>query len=207
MANNDFLEEIKKEYERLNKEKNNIANEIRKLQENEFVKQYLELQDKMISLDLRQKELSGTVKKKQEYETCDHIWVVTSRSYDSYEGRKYLYHGCVKCGLDQRVLEIAEESGTKFFSDDDKMMYDFLKNHNCNNGKCTDIICDLELATAIYKKILEYYPNIDDNTAIKYLGIALDNVRNIEVSEERKMGRAKRLGLSKNFNRWSSSNV
>ena len=66
MANNDFLEEIKKEYERLNKEKNNIANEIRKLQENEFVKQYLELQDKMISLDLRQKELSGTVKKKQE---------------------------------------------------------------------------------------------------------------------------------------------
>ena len=74
-------------------------------------------------------------------------------------------------------------------------------------GKSTDIICDLELATAIYNKILEYYPNIDDDTAIKYLGIALDNIRNIEVSEERKMGRAKRLDLSKNFNRWSSSNV
>ena len=207
MVNNDFLEEIKAEYERLNKEKSNVAKEMSKLKENEIVKQYLELQDKMISLDLKQKELSGTIKKKQEYETCDHIWVVTSRSYDSYEGRKYLYHGCVKCGLDQRVLEIAEESGTKFFSDDDKLIYDVFKSQNYKKGKSTDIICDLELATAIYNKILEYYPNIDDDTAIKYLGIALDNIRNIEVSEERKMGRAKRLGLSKNFNRWSSSNV
>lgn len=202
MTNNDFLEEIKKEYERLNKEKNNIANEIRKLQENEFVKQHLELQDKMISLDLRQKELSGTVKKKQEYETCDHIWVVTSRSYDSYEGRKYLYHGCVKCGLDQRVLEIAEESGTKFFSDDDKLMYDVFKSQNYKKGKSTDIICDLELATAIYNKILEYYPDIDDKTAVKYLEIALEDIRNIEVSEKRKKNRAKRLGLRHDFNRW-----
>ena len=60
-------------------------------------------------------------------------------------------------------------------------MYDVFKSQNYKKGKSTDIICDLELATAIYNKILEYYPNIDDDTAIKYLGIALDNIRNIKI--------------------------
>ena len=39
MVNNDFLEEIKAEYERLNKEKSNVAKEMSKLKENEIVKQ------------------------------------------------------------------------------------------------------------------------------------------------------------------------
>ena len=62
MVNNDFLEEIKAEYESLSKEKSNVAKEMSKLKENEIVKQYLALQDELINLDLKQKELSGTIK-------------------------------------------------------------------------------------------------------------------------------------------------
>lgn len=47
------------------------------------------------------------------------------------------------------------------------------------------------------------FSDIDDKTVIKYFEIALDDIRNIEVSDERKKSRAKRLGLSKDFNRWN----
>jgi len=45
---------------------------------------------------------------------------------------------------------------------------------------------------------------IDDLTAIKYFNHAIGNIRNIKVSEERKVKRAKRLSLSSGFNNWSS---
>ncbi len=81
-------------------------------------------------------------------------------------------------------------------------MASFLKEQSFVNDADINTVCDRELAIALYKKIREYHPDIDDKTVIKYFEIALDDIRNIEVSDERKKSRAKRLGLSKDFNRW-----
>ena len=81
-------------------------------------------------------------------------------------------------------------------------MASVLEEHDYNDDSDINIVCDKELAMALYKKIREYHPDIDDKTVIKYFEIALDDIRNIEVSDERKKSRAKRLGLRRDFNRW-----
>lgn len=98
-------------------------------------------------------------------------------------------------------------------STDRRIMYNYLKELYDNNiylsMSVADIFtpCDLELATALYKKIKETHPDIDDDTATVYFEIALDNMRYKPVTEERQTNRAKRLGLSKNFKNWDCSDV
>lgn len=88
-------------------------------------------------------------------------------------------------------------------------MYGYLK-ENCLytlKGFETNIVCDLNLAQAIYSKIKQAHPNIDDETSMKYFETTLNDIRNIKVSEERKVSRAKRLSLHPNFTRWNSYDV
>ena len=85
-------------------------------------------------------------------------------------------------------------------------MCNYLKS-NRFYGLETKVICNIDLAQAICKKIREVYPDIDDKTLVKYFEIALDNIRNIEVSNERKMSRAKRLLLKPNFKKWNAKDV
>ena len=66
----------------------------------------------------------------------------------------------------------------------------------------TKLVCNLDLAKAIYSKIKEAHPDIDDETARKYFEISLDDIRNIKVNDERKKSRAKRLSLNPDFNKW-----
>lgn len=87
-------------------------------------------------------------------------------------------------------------------------MYDYLRKNNCRiKGIETEIACDLDLAQAIYSKIKEAHPDIDDKTAIKYFEIALGDIRNIKVNENRKINRAKRLLLEPSFTRWNGWDV
>ena len=74
-------------------------------------------------------------------------------------------------------------------------------------GIDSNLLCDLDLAMAIYKKIKEVHPYIDDELAVKYLEASLHKIRNIEVSDERKENRAKRLSLKPDFNKWTESDV
>ena len=64
-------------------------------------------------------------------------------------------------------------------------------------------------AYAIYCATLQAarMADIDDETAYKYFEIALDNIRNIKVNNNRKNSRAKRLSLIPNFKKWNSSDV
>ena len=71
------------------------------------------------------------------------------------------------------------------------------------NGKRTDEQCNIELAHAMYLKIKETYPNISDETALKYIRAALFNMRTKDTTFERKNSRIKRLSLSYNFNKWN----
>ena len=45
------------------------------------------------------------------------------------------------------------------------------------------------------------------NNEIKYFNVAINDIRNKEVSDERKASRAKRLLLSPKFNKWDSIDV
>ena len=126
---------------------------------------------------------------------------------------KYNYYGCVKCGLDERVLYLAEYyHNLDCLTLDQRIMYDFMKNHSDNPEKDylgidSNLLCDLDLATAIYKKIKEVHPYIDDELAVKYLETSLHKIRNIDVSDERKENRAKSLSLKPDFNKWTESDV
>lgn len=87
-------------------------------------------------------------------------------------------------------------------------MYEFMKTHpSYRRGIYTKISCNLNLARAIYSKIKEAHPDIDDETATKYFKVALTNIRNTEVSDKRQKDRAKRLSLSPKFNSWNASDV
>ena len=64
-------------------------------------------------------------------------------------------------------------------------------------------ICNIDLATSIYSRIMEAHPNIDDKLAIKYFKSALHNIRKKTVSEERQVARANRLSLYPTFKNWN----
>ncbi len=196
MISKNNLECIRDDFSDIDKEYKNIEQEIWGLEENPIVKKYIGLQRKKNELATKKKELYRLMKY-GEYEKCDHLWVTATTHFD--EG----YYICIKCGLNKETLRKVFCQGAESLSFEDKIMYDVLRSYNYKSGYNTHIICDLELASAIYKKIKEQHPDIDDKTVIKYFSIALNDIRNIEVNDERKKSRAKRLGLSKDFNRWN----
>ncbi len=140
--------------------------------------------------------------KQQNYETCNHILVYSKIEYDRYEGRTYKSRGCIKCGLDNSILD----TNIDFLHSKEKIKYTYLRKKYLT-GIETKVTCDLDLARAIFSKIKEAHPKIDNKTAIKYFEIALDNIRNIKVNEDRKVNRAKRLSLSPDFKRWDARDV
>ena len=195
------MSELKKEYARITEQRAVVINELKQLKNEESVKRYLKLKEQNDNLYYKQLNLYGTIKH-EDYDECKHILVYSKIAYDKYEGRTYRSCGCIKCGLDNSVLDEDRDC----LSYIRKIMYDYLRK-NYLNGINTDIICDIDLATSIYSKIKEIHPDIDEETAIKYLKIALANIRNINVNDERKISRAKRLSLNPNFNRWNSRDV
>lgn len=196
------MKDLKKQYEELTSKRNELIARINILVDNEAVKEYVTLRSENDQLVKRQKDLYEQIKI-EEYSTCRHIRIRTLHEYDSWEGRSYDYYGCIKCGLDQRVLH-ENFHNAYFMTLNQQIMREFFKNHGSYIGGITsNVMCDLELARAIYVKIKEAHPNIDDITARKYFEIALDHIRNIKVSDERKASRAKRLSLNPNFDKWS----
>lgn len=148
----------------------------------------------------------------EEYNSCHHIWVIDFYDYDSMEGRSYKQYGCIKCGLDWTVFRLKEEcQGIYGLPLKEQVMYEYLTSDRIRNkNKSTimsKVMCDLNLGQAIYAKIKQNHPNIDDETALRYFEIALANIRHNEVSEERKISRARRLSLSNNFCNWRGHDV
>lgn len=197
------MSNINKEYNDTVTKRNEVKRELFELEDNEIVKRYLELVDENEELEEQEKELYIELKK-EEYISCKHLTVYSKMYHDCYEHRTYKNCACMKCGLDSTVLDYDKV----FLIDEEKAMYDILKN---NEDKIfrnkTEVICDINLAKAIYQKIKEKHPGISDKLARKYFEIALDNIRNIKVSDERKESRAKRLNLEPKFNRWNAKDV
>lgn len=194
------MDNLKKQYDQIISERKDIREQMKVLAETETVKKYFFLRELNDKLSKQQNDLYTQIKF-EEYSSCNHIWVTTSHKYDSWDGRVYNYCGCVKCSLDRGVFSY---HNPEWLTLDQRIMYDFMMSHSSSRGIKTNISCDLDLAKAIYAKIKESHPNIDDETAVKYLKVALYNIRNTKVNDERKVSRAKRLSLKSNFNKWTS---
>lgn len=195
MISKNNLECIREDFSDIDKEYRNIEQEIWGLEENPIVKKYIGLQKKKNELEIKRKNLYGLMKYGG-YENCNHLWGISMDEYEEYD------YVCVKCGLNYKSLRLTNRGKEDSLSFDERVMASVLKEQSFVNDADINIVCDRELAMALYKKIREYHPDIDDKTVIKYFEIALDDIRNIKVSDERKKSRAKRLGLSKDFNRW-----
>ena len=81
---------------------------------------------------------------------------------------------------------------------------DHLQNHKLVDDSI-EFECSLELAHAIYTRLKEEYPGRPDEAIARYFTAALYMIQKYPVSEKRKAGRAKRLGLSEDFNEWKIS--
>lgn len=195
------MSNLKRKYEELENQREKTIEELNQLEEDDRVKRYIELQSKNETLYNEQIALYQELKK-EEYSSCNHILVYSEIDYDRYEGRSYKRCGCIKCGLDGSVSSQSRE----YLPFSQKIMYDYLRKNHLR-GKETNITCDLDLAHAIYSKVKEVHPDINDDTAIGYFEIALNNIRNTKVSEERKTNRAKRLSLGSKFKNWKASDV
>lgn len=195
------MSKLKQEYDEVTEEREKIIEKIRQLEESEILKEYFELTKQNESLYNKQLSLYKDIKY-EEYDSCEHILVDSKKDYDRWEGRTYRSKGCIKCGLDNSILDMDE----KFLSPYGKIMYSYLRKKHLF-GIETNIACDLELAKAIYSKIKQAHPDIDDETAIKYLENALNNIRGSKVSDDRKASRAKRLSLKPDFRNWNADDI
>lgn len=204
------MEKLRKEYEKIKGELEELENTLEELENTKDVKEYLRLKEEFCTLQERVEAAAKTIyiqMKKREYRECSHIKVISRIEIDGDEGRSYNYKGCMKCGLDERFSNC---SGYKnILSLDQQIMSDFVKRGEDDDRTSvdTEILCDLELAKAIYAKIKENHPDIDDETARKYFEIALDDIRNVPVNKKRKTSRAKRLSLNNSFKQWDAIDV
>ncbi len=185
-----------------------IEKEYNELKKDEKVRRYNQLKFRRDILIADKNDFYKRYKN-EEYNNCKHLLITTYAKPSRLDKSKVVtYCGCLKCGLNEKVLNV-----NGWFIDydqlslDEQIMFDFLSNKPLKKENVTDIECDLELARAIYNKIMEAHPKISDKKAIKYLGIALDNIRNIDMTNERKESRVKRLGLRKDFNDWQKDDV
>lgn len=197
------MKNLKEQYDEIVTERKKIIDQINFLVNDEKVKKYLELCNRNMDLKRLQKKIYKQVKV-DEYSLCNHIFVNILCEYDMVEGRSNNYCGCIKCGLDQRVFSLMNLYGkVDLLTFDQQIMYSFMKNRSYINGIDTKVSCDLELAKAIYSRIKEVHPDIDDETARKYFEIALNDIRRIKVNNERKASRIRRLKLNSGFNNWN----
>ena len=198
------MEDLKEKYKQVQAQRNSINTRINELKDNELLKEYFTLCKESKDLTKQQIALYKQIKA-EEYSSCNHIWVIASQEVDNWEGRAHNYYGCIKCGLDKRLLSNYK---LKFLLPlREKTMYDFIKKNAPETGIITNIFCDLDLAKSIYSKIKAAHPDIDDETAIKYLQSSLHYIREKKISNERKEDRARRLFLNPKFNKWGSRDV
>ena len=194
-----MMDSLIEQYESLINERERLAETKQTLEYDENTKKYIMLR-KIDRRLLKEQHSIYEIMQNETYDKCNHILVYTKINED-VRGRVYKKCGCIKCGLDENIIN---NDNLTF---EEKVMENYLKKHNNYiNGKDLKIECDLSLGMAIYSKLKEKYPDIDDSKAIRYFKYAIKHIKFVEVSEKRKQNRAKRLLLSPTFDNWKSPN-
>ena len=195
-------------YNNMTKHLNEIENELIELENTDIIQKYKRLCIEKSILNEDIDTLYGIMKEK-EFDKCHHLLITTYLEPSRVSKDKDVrYCGCLKCGLDESLRHSSNWIiDYNMLPLEKKVMIDYLNSNKMERKKIINITCDLDLARSIYKKILEHNPKINDKLAIKYLEIALDNIRNIKMTEERKESRIKRLELKTDFNNWKKEDV
>ena len=63
------------------------------------------------------------------------------------------------------------------FTKDEMIMFNCMNQKGGINGKYTNICCELDVAKNLYLKIKNAFPNIDDETILKYFEIEINNAK------------------------------
>ena len=192
------MNELKEILVKAEEEREQMLLQLSVLEKTEEVKKYLLLKDKSASLFFECQELIKRIKL-EEFESCNHIWITTNEMVDKNKGRSCRFLGCIKCGLDQDVIN--KLNTIHFLPYEEQLMCTFMENSKYITGIVSFESCDLSLARAIYSKIKEKNPDIDDETACKYFEIALNNMRDKRVNDEKRKSITKRLSLKPHFNK------
>lgn len=167
------MEDLKVKEEKIETERKNIIEELKKLKENKLIKRYFELSSKNDQLLTQQKNLIREMKTNQ-YKNCNHIFIMTKYEPDYVEGRSEKYYGCVKCGLNDEIYTKTHGIfGTEFLTFEEQIMYDYIQTHHMS-GIYIHKLYDLEVGKMLYNNIKSAFPNIDDETAREHLKIALE---------------------------------
>ena len=162
-----------------------------------------ELQDENKLLRMQRARLFRNIKI-SDYGECKHYLITTEVYNDFIEGRGYRRFGCIKCGLDESNIGCQYEQ-----TEEEKVMKEYLHNTSAipYENKRFDLVCYLPVARAIYNRILEKNPGIDEQTAIKYFERALAYIRKEKVSDAREESRMKRLNLRYQDAKWYEAEV
>ena len=185
------------ELEILLKEYTKLLEEIEIMKKDDSVVKYCCLQEKREAL-YEQLRTIYIQKKLQEYNSCNHLWVEMPG-----EEHSPIYVnavGCIKCGIDTGLRK--RKKKLEDMSLEEQAIMEYSKVGINRSLDFIDVVCDLNLGRAILNKINEQYPGLDNRTLAQYFVTALNDIRGIEVNEERQKSRAKRLGLSKDFKSW-----
>ena len=165
--------DLKVKQEKIENERKNIIQELKKLRESKIIKRYFELSSRNDELLSQQKKLIREIKM-DEYKNCKHILIMTKYEPDYVEGRSEKYYGCVKCGLNNEIFtKTCGIYGTEFLTLEEQIMYDYIQMHHMG-GIYIHKLYDLEVGKSIYDNIKSTFTDMDDETACKYLEIALE---------------------------------
>lgn len=197
------MENLTQQYNDALERRNEVITQLQELEENPFVQKYIRLWKENNTLVSSMENLYNSMKL-EEYETCNHVGVLCKEYFDTYGGRTYGTYGCIKCGLNQAMA-----SGERLYETRDEIaMIQYFKKHRYMDfEEIEDVACDLELATAITRKIREAHPDISDEDLVKYFKKTLKNIRKTNASEAIKKSRIQKLSLRPNFQNWEEEDI
>lgn len=141
-----------------------IKLEIATLEKDETVKRYLQLKKDIIKLQNKKVKIYKEMKY-QEYDKCNHILIYSKIENDPHESRTYKYRGCVKCGLDESVLD-----ADYTLSFDEQIIYDYLisKGIRYMRGIKVEVVNNLDEAQKYYQLLKTNNPDINDEEFVRY---------------------------------------
>lgn len=183
----DDIEEKKEIYKKILETRSKNFEEIKKLEEINGVIEYLRLNEENKNLYIMQKKLYEEIKI-HDYESCDHILVVSHVSLENgYGARRCDYKGCIKCGCDEYVKEKSN------LSIDEKIMLKYLRSLQFNelSGKQYKIYCErghdiFTKAVDEYKKLKNINDDLDEDSILDMLKVYVEN-ENKKLFQRRKI--------------------
>lgn len=179
---------LKDEYNDYKEQRRKICREIVKLEESPDVIKY----KKLINQNRKLKEEEDKIYKAMkldEYEKCDHILVITeSTTQKSPKGDfNYSYCGCIKCKLDEKITKYLP-SEVEELPNDKKIQYEYLHKHQFHiNGIETNIPCGVDLGNELYKEIIKYNHDLDNETIAIYFIEAYTKLKEKHAQENPKV--------------------